>query len=203
MSDADLLELLRASGAQGVTDLAKVIAVTPTAVRQRLSRLMAKGLIQREAIRNGRGRPKHRYRLSQKGLRLAGTNFADLALALWREIGQIEDPELRRTLIVRVVKALAAGYAKEIQGHTTAERMRSISRLLSQRQVPFSVEQDSALELPPVLKAHACPYPELAEEDREICTLEELLFSELLGQDVKLCECRLDGGGSSCRFQPT
>ena len=38
-----------------------------------------------------------------------------------------------------------------------------------------------------MLTAHACPYPELAEEDRTICSLEKMLFSELLRQDVDLC----------------
>lgn len=199
-TDADLLELLRANGPRGVLDLADAMEVTPTAVRQRLGRLMAKGLVEREAVRAGRGRPKHRYQLTRKGLRLTGSNFADLALALWREIGAIEDLETRRMLIQRVVKALANGYAREIQGQTTAERMRSITRLLGQRRVPFSVEHDQESERLPVLTAHACPYPELAENDRGICELEQLLFSELLGHDVSLAECRLDGG-SSCRFQ--
>ena len=155
-----------------VTQMASAIEVTPTAIRQRLTRLMAKNLIEREAVRNGRGRPKHRYQLTQKGLRLTGSNFTDLALALWREIGQIEDMETRRVLIQRVIRALASGYAREIQGQTTAERMRSISRLLGQRRIPFSVDDGGISDLPPVLTAHACPYPELAEEDRGICILE-------------------------------
>jgi predicted ArsR family transcriptional regulator len=183
----------------GVAELAKVIEVTPTAVRQRLSRLLAQGLIEREAIRAGRGRPKHRYRLTRKGLRVTGSNFTDLALALWKEIGAIDDLAVRRTLMMRVVKALAAGYSQQIEGRTTAERMESLRGLLAQRRVPFSVDTSGEL---PVLTAHACPYHELAEEDRGICSLERMLFSELLGKDIELSSCRLDGGGS-CQFQPT
>ena len=198
-SDANLLDLLRSSGPLGVAEMADVIEVTPTAVRQRLGRLMAQGLIDREAVRAGRGRPKHRYHLTRKGLRLTGSNFTDLALALWREVRAIEDVQLRRTLVMRVVRALAGGYARQIQGQTTAERMESLRQLLSQRQVPFSVDVSGGL---PVLTADACPYHELAEEDPGICTLERLLFSELLGEDVELVECRLDGG-VHCQFRPT
>ncbi|MEN6494346.1 MAG: ArsR family transcriptional regulator [Thermoguttaceae bacterium] len=201
-SDADLLDLLRSSGSLGVPEMAHAIEVTPTAIRQRLTRLMAQGLIQREAIRSGRGRPRHRYQLTQKGHRLAGTNFTDLALALWREIGAIPDLEERRVLLERVVRALASGYAREIQGKTTAERMRSLSLLLSERRVPFSVQASSNPEGSPMLVAHACPYPELAEEDRQICDLEKTLFAELLGRDIELTQCRLDGG-ACCQFQPT
>ena len=37
----------------------------------------------------------------------------------------------------------------------------------------------------PTLTAHACPYPKLAEQDRAICKMEEMLFTELLGRRWK------------------
>jgi predicted ArsR family transcriptional regulator len=197
-SDADLLELLRTSGPLGVTEMADAVEVTPTAIRQRLTRLMAQGFVEREAVRKGRGRPRHRYQLTQKGLRLTGSNFTDLALALWREIGSIEDLEIRRKLISGVIKAMADRYLRQIVGGTPAERMESVRQLLAQRRLPFTVDGNREL---PILTAHACPFPELAEEDRGICTFEKLLFSELLGHDVELSHCRLDGDGP-CQFRP-
>lgn len=198
-SDADLLDLLRTSGTLDVSQMAHQLEVTPTAVRQRLSRLMAQGLIGREAVRAGRGRPKHRYQLSQKGLRMTGSNFTDLALALWRTLSTIEDREVRYQMLRRIARSLAEIYGDQIEGSTTAERMRSLSELLAQRRVPFSVEPSGGL---PVLTAHACPYPELAEKDSSICAMEKMLFSELLGEDLELSRCRLDGG-TDCQFQPT
>ena len=198
-SDSDLLELLRSSGPLGVSELSRQIEVTPTAVRQRLGRLLAQGLVEREAIRHGRGRPKHRYHLTQKDLRMTGSNFTDLALAMWREISAIEDFEVRRTVLRRVVRALANGYARDVQGATITEKMQALAELLAERRVPFSVEQAGEL---PVLTAHACPYPELADRDRTVCAMERVLFSELLHEDVRLSQCRLDGG-SCCQFQPT
>ena len=197
-SDAGVLDLLRTTGPMGVAEMAAAMTVTPTAVRQRLGRIMAQGLVQREAIRAGRGRPRHHYRLTEKGLRVTGSNFTDLALALWREIGTIEDPQIRRNLLRRVISTLVNAYARQIEGRTMAQRMESLARLLAQRSVPFSVTEESEL---PVLTAHACPYPELAEKDRTICTFEKLLFSELLQCDMQLSQCRLEGG-SSCQFQP-
>jgi predicted ArsR family transcriptional regulator len=178
--------------------MADAAEVTPTAIRQRLTRLMAQGFIEREAVRIGRGRPRHRYRLTQKGLRLTGSNFTDLALALWREIGSIEDLGLRRELISRVIRAMASGYLRQIEGVTTAERMESIRELFAQRRLPFTVGGSKEL---PILTVHACPFPELAEEDRGICSFEKLLYAELLGQDVELAQCRLDGDGP-CQFRP-
>ena len=198
-SDADLLELLRTAGPMGVNEMSRQIDVTPTAVRQRLSRLLAQGLVQRDPVRHGRGRPKHRYELTQKGLRLTGSNFTDLALALWREVSTIEDVDIRRAVLRRVIRAMANSYGQQVQGTTVEEKMHALTELLAQRRVPFSVQQGEDL---PVLTAHACPYPELADKDRTICTLERVLFSELLQQDIRLAQCRLDGA-PCCQFQPT
>jgi len=195
-SDSDLLDLLRVAGPLGVSDMAEATKVTPTAIRQRLTRMLAKGIIQREAVRAGRGRPKHLYRLPDKGLRLAGSNFGDLALVLWQEITQIEDESLRQQMLQRIAKRLAAKYAPQVQGDTPTQRMRSIGELFGHWRIPVSIR-----EWPdgPVLTAHACPYPTLAAQDCGICDMERALFSELLGSEVELEAGHLHGGGP-CRF---
>jgi DeoR family transcriptional regulator, suf operon transcriptional repressor len=196
-SDAGLLDLLRITGPLGVSELADAMEVTPTAVRQRLVRLLAQQSIDREATRHGRGRPRHRYWLTEKGLRLTGSNFTDLAVTLWQEIRQQEDPELRRETLRRIARALALGYANQIRGDTPAERMNSLAEVLAQRRIPVSVEQSAGRT---VLTEHACPYPKLAEQDQDVCSMERMMFSELLGRNVELTQCRLEGG-AECRFQ--
>jgi DeoR family transcriptional regulator, suf operon transcriptional repressor len=196
-SDAQLLDLLRTEGPRTMADLTSAMHVTATAVRQRLARLQTQGLVERETSRSGRGRPRHRYSLTDLARRRAGTNFADLAIVLWRELRGVRDPEVRRGLLTRIVQGMAALYADRVTGTTTLERMESVSGLLAQRDVPFTVDQSGAL---PVLVARDCPYPQLAEEDRGICAVEKMLFSELLQQDVRLAQCRLDGH-NCCQFQ--
>jgi DeoR family transcriptional regulator, suf operon transcriptional repressor len=195
-SDADLLDLLRIAGPLRVTEMAHAMEVTPTAIRQRLVRLMSKGIIQREAVRMGRGRPRHNYSLTEKGVRMTGSNFTDLAMTLWREVSTVSNGEVRRDVLRRVAKALAAGYAHEVRGSTPVERMHSLCELLARRRIPATVEESPQA----VLATHACPYPNLAEEDQGICAMEKMLFSELLGSEVELVQCRLTGDGD-CRFQ--
>lgn len=172
--------------------------VTATAVRQRLARLMAEGLIERAATKAPRGRPSHRYSLTEKGIRKTGSNFADLAIALWKEVREIKDPAIRTGLVQRLAQTMAKSYGGQIRGETTEERMKEVGRLMGERNIPFAVDRSGPL---PVLTALACPYPELAEQDRGICSLEKILFSELLGEKVRLTECRLDGASTCCRFQ--
>ncbi len=199
-SDERLLDLFRQRGSLGIIDLVAATHVTATAVRQRLSRLTASGFVERVAIHSRRGRPSHRYRLTAKGRRVGGTNFADLALVLWRELRRVSDEATRRELGERLAKALAECIEEKITGAAPDERMREIVAALAARNVPFSVEtSDSRPDSLPVLTARACPFPELAEEDREICDVERQMFQQLIGSDVRLANCRLDGA-PCCTF---
>ncbi|MEQ8788084.1 MAG: winged helix-turn-helix transcriptional regulator [Pirellulaceae bacterium] len=198
-SDVAILDLLRKCDSLSVAELASAMEVTATAVRQRLTRLMAQGYIERFATKAGRGRPSHSYMLTQSGRRKTGANFADLAVALWQEIRDIKDVEVRRGLLQRLSKRLAEMYRDRISGATLDERMESLAGLFAERRIPFSVDRSGDL---PILTAHACPYPELAEQDRSVCAMERIMFSELLGENVRLTDCRLDGDASCCTFTP-
>jgi predicted ArsR family transcriptional regulator len=202
-SDAALLDLLRRAEGLGIGQLARAMGVTATAVRQRLNRLMRDGLIERTVDRAGddgiagRGRPGHVYRLTDRGRRRAGDNFGDLAVAMWKEIRAIKDADVRRGLLERLASNMAEAYGAHVSGESAENRMESVSKLLSDRGVPFSVEKTAEL---PVLVAEACPYPGLPEQDRSLCAMERMLFSKLVAHDVRLTGCRLDGA-SCCTFE--
>jgi DeoR family transcriptional regulator, suf operon transcriptional repressor len=214
-SDAALIELLLAESPLGIGELAARLGVTATAVRQRLDRLMRAGLVGRSTLAHTgdvaagtpgnrsarlRGRPSHVYSLTDKGRRTGGDNFRDLAMVLWREIRSVREPAVRQGLIARIGAAMAEMYRAEISGETPRQRLESTARILRERQISCSVEpaEASAGSLP-VLTSYACPYPDLAEQDRGICAAERMMLQDLVGATVQLSECRLDGG-SCCRF---
>ena len=193
--------MLRIQGTVGVGDLAAALGVTATAVRQRLDRLTKAGIIELAARERatGRGRPSHRYRLTDKGRRSGGDNFRDLAFVLWREVRAVKEPEVRRGLLARIGAAMAGTYRDQVSGSTPEARLRDVAGLFSERRLSCSVEAGAGRDGLPVLTTYACPYPDLAEEDRGICAAEQVMLQELVGAPVKLSECRLDGG-SCCRF---
>lgn len=217
-SDRLLLDHLRRHRTASVGDLGDLLGVTATAIRQRLTRLMAEGLIERQLRhapgqtaadgadsgdeakkRNGRGRPSYDYRLTDRGRQAAGDNYHDLAEILWEEIRSIEEPRVRIGIVKRVAERLASRYADDVDGGDVAQRMRHLMRLMGEREVPVDVDESGGL---PVLTMLACPYPKLAEQDRSICAVEKAMISEIVGQGVRLSECRLDGGGC-CSFEPS
>jgi len=187
-SDADLLDLIRIAGPLSVSDLADAMEVTATAVRQRLTRLMAQAMIEREAIRAGRGRPKHRYSLTDKSSRQAGSNFTDLARSLWGEVTAKGDNSQSRDVLRRISRALAAGYAAQIEGTTPEERLQSLAGLLNQKRVPAGIgaSASSVSDGHPARAANACSYPKLEEQDKNGCSRENTIFSESIGSEVEL-----------------
>jgi DeoR family transcriptional regulator, suf operon transcriptional repressor len=196
-TDDQLLACLRRCHSATVGELVEALGVTATAVRQRLTRMMDADYVQRSVERQGRGRPVHRYKLTESGAKASGNNYADLAISLWQEIRAVPDPDFRRGLLKRIARRLTDQYAGQVRGETTDERMESLASLMNDREVLFDVNRSHQL---PVLTARACPYPDLAEQDRSICAMERLLFSEVLGEPLKLSECRLDGG-NCCTFE--
>jgi DeoR family transcriptional regulator, suf operon transcriptional repressor len=196
-SDRELLELLRSHHAMSISQMIEQMGVTATAVRQRLTRLLALGLIARSPNIEGRGRPSHVYQLTEKGEQEQSNNLGDLAVALWQEVQQIADDETRQRIILGAVERLADKYGSEVHGSTAMERMKAITELFAERQIPISFESDG---LASVIKVAGCPYPTLVEENREICDLEKKLLGKIIGQPVELCECTYDGG-SCCSFK--
>ena len=186
--------------------LIELLGVTTTAVRQRIDRLLEMGLIDREKVVAGRGRPTFRYRLTIAGHRRAGANPTEIADAMWREILAMDNTEVRDALISSIAARLGREYAVQLSGTESIqsgsfdERMQRLSEMLAARNIVTDVSQAGQL---PVLDIGACPYPTLTDvsDDRSMCRLEEQMFSEALGQPVELSSCRLDGD-SCCQFSP-
>jgi DeoR family transcriptional regulator, suf operon transcriptional repressor len=198
-SDEHVVNLLRKQEGAGIGELAQALGVTATAVRQRLGRLMDEGLVWREEVaRAGRGRPSHRYQLTEKGRRFGGNNYADLVDVLWAEIRSIENADIQTGLLKRIAKQLAER-AGELHGATLEEKMQQLADLMQERHIPFEVDRSGEL---PVLTAVACPYPDLVEHDKSICAMERMLFSEVLGESMRLTDCR-PHGDSCCSFEPS
>jgi predicted ArsR family transcriptional regulator len=200
--DRQLLMAICARDEMGIGDLTAELGVTATAVRQRIDRLLEMGLIEREKIVAGRGRPTYRYRLTVVGYRCVGANPIDIADAMWREILAIENEELREGILSSVAARLGRQFADQVSAEPADDsfetRIQKLSEMMSARHMVTEVSHSGRL---PVLDIGACPYPSLTDtsEDRAMCRLEEKMISEALGQPVHLSSCRLDGD-QCCQF---
>jgi predicted ArsR family transcriptional regulator len=200
-SDRPLLDLIRREGPLTVVEMAQHLGVTSTAVRNRLTRLIETGLVERRSEPHvGRGRPKHAYQASVEAQRRLGQNYADLAVVLWDELmSTVEDRKLRRFLFGRITERMAAVYRSQLQGDEWQGRMVQLGTILHDRGIEAEVTRGAVGSLP-VLKQHSCPYYALAETDRAVCAMERKMFEKLVGHSLRLSQCRLDGH-RSCDFE--
>lgn len=197
-SDLQFLQSLRAQQDATIPALCAAVGVTATAIRQRLTRLQGMGLVSRETIRTGRGRPFHRYVLTDLGHRELGDNFAELAVLLWDSVQQIEEPEVRKRVLSRIKDQLIRRYGSGVAGDSVEERMQSLRQALADRGFPVHVVHRNGLA---VLQEHHCPYHELAAVDSGICELEQQVFEAVVGSSMVRTQCCRDGDGV-CEFQP-
>ncbi len=199
-SDRSLLDLIRRHGPMSVAGMVERLGVTPTAVRNRLMRLVASGMVERRVEHGGRGRPKHTYCASVEAHKRLGQNYTDLAVVLWEEMMRtIEDRKLRRVLFGRITERLAELYRVQVTGDEWEGRLVQLGSLLNGRGIEAEVTRGDG-GMMPMLKQHSCPYYELAEVDRAVCAMERKMFEKVLGRGLRLSHCRLDGH-RSCDFE--
>jgi predicted ArsR family transcriptional regulator len=199
-SDRSLLDLIRRHGPLTVAEIGDRLGVTPTAVRNRLTRLVESGMVERRAEQGGRGRPKHTYQASVTAQKMLGQNYADLAVILWDEMMRtVEDRKLRRILFGRITERLAEVYRAQVTGVEWERRLVQLGSILHDRGIETEVTGGDGGVLP-VLKQHSCPYYELAQVDRAVCAMERKMFEKVLGRGLRLSQCRLDGH-RSCDFE--
>jgi predicted ArsR family transcriptional regulator len=199
-SDRSLLDLIRRHGPLTIAEMVERLGVTPTAVRNRLTRLVGSGMVERRSEQGGRGRPRHTYQASVVAQKRLGQNYADLAVVLWDEMMRaVEDRKLRRILFSRITERLADVYRAQLTGQEWEGRMVQLGTILHDRGIETEVTRGDGTMMP-VLKQHSCPYYELAEVDRAVCAMERKMFEKVLGRGLRLSQCRLDGH-RSCDFE--
>src|SRR4051812_43050056 len=131
--DEQFLQQMHRLGNCSIQEMCEAVKVTPTAVRQRLNRLQSQGLVSRETVRQGRGRPHHAYVLTDLGLQQLGDNYGELALLLWNELIRIPDLQVRQTVVGRLRDAFVKRYGSHVTGETVNDRLEQLRQALTQR----------------------------------------------------------------------
>ncbi|HBN75053.1 MAG TPA: transcriptional regulator [Planctomycetaceae bacterium] len=196
-ADREFLQSLMGLESATIAQLCDSQGVTTNAIRIRLTGLMSAGLVERTTIRQGRGRPQHEYRVTNKGKREFGDNYSELATVLWQQISHIEDEAVRSQIAAELKKTLINRYGRDIDGIDLSERIQQLQQVLQDYGYQCEVDQQANKVS---LTEKCCPYHDLAVEDRSICELEQTVFEQILGVPLELTQRCVDGH-SCCRFE--
>jgi predicted ArsR family transcriptional regulator len=194
-----IIRLLVGKPPQTVGDLIKILRVTRTAITEQLNELAAGGYVERTIERlPGRGRPRHLYKTTNAALLLLFANHQRMVVpAIWQAVEDIGGEELRRRVLRRVSANIAEYYKRKITAHRPADRLRQMCAILSQDGALVDVEGDGEHL---VIHKRSCGFFSMYEPKRAICTVDEMLMSDVVGRPVRQVSSRHDGA-PCCVFE--
>jgi predicted ArsR family transcriptional regulator len=182
-----------------VTELVAALGVTTTAVSLQLTRLVASGYLVRAQRRGRQGRPASVYALSDRAKETLAGAPGEFSRSLIEELFRVEGAAEAKRVLRAVARRMGRAAREVIGNGSAAQRLARFAELAGSGAT--TVESSKGGERVS-LNVYACPYPGLAEKHREICEMEELTLSEVLGTPVKLQHCMIDGH-RCCEFATT
>lgn len=192
-----IIEYLQRNGSATIKELEDLLHVTTTAVRQHLTTLQAEGYIERRVVHAGVGRPHHAYFTTSRVRELFACHCDDLALTLLEELFQLEGKERTAQLLDRVGTRLAGKYASSVRSTLLHDRVDELAQALNSNGILSDAIAESGDVI--ALRTYNCPFHELAQEHREICEMDRSMMEKVLGSDVSLSQCMLEGH-AGCTF---
>lgn len=193
-----ILELKRA-GSLTTKELAGLLGISNTGVRQILNALQAEGLIDMKAEKQPQGRPCHVYTLTEKGHELFPDAYDTLAMELLETVRELGGEEMLKNVMEKQVAKREERYRLLMQGRSLAEKLYQLRALRDDD--GYMAELDKSPGNPALLE-HNCPVFRIAKVHPEICRQEMALMERLLGIRIDRTHHILHGE-HYCRFEVT
>jgi len=197
---AEVLRIVQRLGSASVKDLESGMGVTTTAVREQVAHLLREGFLQATRVRGDIGRPFYVYSLTAKAQDLFPKDYATLARLLLEETLTMHGQEGLRALLNNVSRRMAQKLHDSTQVSELSQKLLGLVASLGETGMDVSmvsVESSGGY----ILKAHSCPYFDVARSHREICEMEQEMMAELLGPGVTVeLSSRIVEGACACDF---
>ena len=189
-----ILRHLQRHGEASVRDLEVVLGVSTTAVREHLTNLQTRGMVDTTLRRNGPGRPKLVYSLTAAAKSQFPKAYDTFVSMLLRELVLRNGPEQLDVVLEAVGERLAEAYRDQISGEELQERLDGLRVALEARSIPVEIQPSGE-----GFSVFACPYLDVAQEHAAVCRMERRMMETVLGEQLHL-EGTIREGKRSCNF---
>jgi predicted ArsR family transcriptional regulator len=194
---------LRHDGPSSPEDLAAELGVSRTGVLQQLHALETAGLVSRQAVRHGVGRPRHVYDVTAAAQDLFPTNYDGLASGLLAAIRAIGGEEL-----VDGVFDERRRITRDRIRQRMADRLRPEARLFDRARELAVIQDEQGYLAEATIGADGvirlvernCAIHRVAADNGAACQAELDLFREILGPDVER-ETHIAAGDRCCTYR--
>jgi predicted ArsR family transcriptional regulator len=179
--EAVLLHLKR-SGELAVGDLCKILGITSMAVRRHLASLQKEGLIESRIVRQSRGRPTYRYKLTEKAETLFPSGFHNLATDLLDLVFEQAGHKGVMELLNRRNDRLAQKLRVRVENKEPKQRVEEVAKIFTE--FGYMTEWEPLPDGNFIIYQRHCAVHDLANQYRQMCILEPRLMENLLGMKV-------------------
>jgi predicted ArsR family transcriptional regulator len=174
---------LKTRGAQTAADIAARLDMTPPGARQHLLKLEVAGLVESEYAREGRGRPKKYWQLTQNGHARFPDRHSDLTLDLVRSMRDVFGENGLQKLIAHRERGSIADYRKAVGARgALRQRLVALAQIRSREGYMASVASEGRDSF--LLIENHCPICAAAAACQGLCRSELAVFRAVLGADV-------------------
>jgi DeoR family transcriptional regulator, suf operon transcriptional repressor len=177
-----ILTAVKSRGDARAEDLAKDLGVSVSAMRQHLSSLASDGLIQHQQVRDGRGRPRHLYHLTERADSLFPRTYAEITNELLSYVDEADHELLEKVFRKRRDRRIRQANAR-LAGKPFDERVAELARILDEDGYLATVEtgEDGSFRI----VEHNCAILGVARRYNQACTSEiEFIRSVLPDAEV-------------------
>ena len=200
---ARVLDLIAEKGPVSAAQLAKVLSLTPAAVRRHITALEEAEQIEVHSPaltgKRGRGRPARHYVLTPKARTSFAEGYSDLANRALRYLSQVAGDKAVDSFAAARGRDLERRYAAVVQsaGKDPSERARALADALTLDGYAASVRDVGDGSFAIQLCQGNCPVRDVAGEFHELCDAETQAISRLVGVPVQRL-ATLAGGEHVC-----
>jgi len=184
-----VLEAIKLQQPTTVISLADTLGISPISIRHHLTSLQAEGLIRIEIERQGVGRPKHLYSLTEAAQRYFPNKYHVLVERLLDELKASMPADEVEHIIDRLAAHTASRYGSVARG-TLEERLKHLIEVLGEEGFVAEVQRVGNNI---VLTALNCPYIYVGQRHPEVCRIDHTIIRSVLGVDVQQTSCVLHG----------
>ncbi len=182
-----ILRLLKVNKQLTVAEMAVKLNITEMAVRRHLNTLERDNVIDTLLVRQAMGRPTNVYYLTKIGQELFPRNYAPITVELLQDIEDLNGIEMVELLFNRRKQRLIEKYGSRITNQDTLDaKIEELANL--QNELGYMVEWEVDEQGNFLFKEYNCPISEVAQAYPVVCSSEQSLFRELLGNVEIDCE---------------
>jgi predicted ArsR family transcriptional regulator len=177
-----VLHHLKRNNEMTVAELCDVLGVTSMAVRRHLAGLQKDGLVDCRLVRQSRGRPTYRYRLTPKAESLFPSGLATMAFDLLDAVFEARGHQGVMEMLSMRDEFLVKKHRPRLEAMSFEERIQEVVKIYSEN--GFMTEWHKLPDGNYFISQQHCAVHHLAQQYRQICVLEPKLMESLLGVKV-------------------